>query len=342
MGGSSYSRSDYDARTTMRAATARTKGISVNAATMAFDADIKAGRTEAKVHDTLSPHGAKVRESRDSVEHPVTVPIIITLDTTGSMSSVPFTIQKRLSELMGNFIDDKASGKKYLGEGYPAIMISAVDDYPAQGANGCLQVGQFESGIEIDDNLTNLWITHNGGGTYQESYELALYFAARHTVHDHLERRGRKGYMFIIGDEMAYEKVTRAQIKEVINDDPMQDDVPLEQIIAEAQEKYHVFFVIPNQTSHFKDPVLEKFWVKLLGQQNVLKLEDPEKICSLICGAVAICEEHIGIDDLTADGLNVGGTALALLASTAGSSVARHSAAGLEPVAGAAGGSERL
>jgi hypothetical protein len=340
MGGSSFSRSDYSARTSLRSDTAKKTGRSIADATFAYSADIHAGKTKATVHPSLSPHGAKVRESRDSVEHPVTVPIIITLDTTGSMSEVPYTIQGKLPQLMGHFIDDKASGKKYLGDGYPAIMISAVDDYPAQGADGCLQVGQFESGIEIDDNLTNLWITHNGGGTYEESYDLALYFAAKHTVHDNLEKRGRKGYMFIIGDEKAYPKVTRRQISEVINADPLQDDIPLEQIVSEAQEKYHVFFVIPNKTQHYGDPVLEKFWVKFLGQQNVLKLDNPEKICELICGAVAICEEHVGVDDLTADGLN--STALALLASTAGGAVSRHDATGLAPIPGTTDGTERL
>lgn len=339
MGGTSFHRDDYAARTSLRADISSRTGASIADATFAYSADIKSGKTKASVHPSLSPHGAKVRESRDSAEHPVTVPIIITLDTTGSMSSTPFTIQGKLPQLMGHFIEDKASGKKYLGDAYPAIMISAVDDYPAVGSDGCLQVGQFESGIEIDDNLTNLWITHHGGGTYEESYELALYFAARHTVHDNLEKRGRKGYMFVIGDEMAYPKVTRQQITAVINEDPLQDDIPLEQIVAEAQEKYHIFFVIPNNTSHYDDPKLEKFWVKLLGQQNVLKLDNPEKICELICGAVAICEEHVGVADLTLDGLN--STALALLASTGGA-VSRHDAGGLAPIPSAGGGTERL
>ncbi len=341
MGGSSFSRDDYSARSSLRSSYATTHGVPVADATFAYSADIKSGKTKATVHPSLSPKGATIRESRDSDAHPVTVPIIITLDTTGSMAEVPVTIQERLPKLMGHFLDDKASGKRYLGDGYPAIMISAVDDYPAQGADGCLQVGQFESGIEIDDNLTNLWITHRGGGTYEESYELALYFAARHTVHDNLEKRGRRGYMFIIGDEMAYPRVTRKQIGDVINADPLQDDIPLEQIVSEAQAKYNVFFIIPNNTSHYNDPVLEKFWVKLLGQQNVLKLSDPKKICELICGAVAICEEHIGVDDLVTDGIDVNSKALTLLASSGGA-VARHDASGLPAIAGAAGGTERL
>ncbi len=341
MGGTSLSMDDYKARSTMRASYAATHGVSMASATMAYSHAISTGAVAATVHPSLSPKGTKLRESRDSAAHPVTVPIILSLDTTGSMAGVPLIIQQNLPKLMGRFIDDKASGKRYLGDGYPAIMVSAVDDYDAQGADGCLQVGQFESGIEIDDNLTNLWLTGQGGGTYQESYELALYFAARHTVHDNMEKRGRKGYMFIIGDEKAYDKVSRNQVNDVISVDPLQADIPLQAIVDEVKEKYHLFFIIPKNTSHYNDPVLYNFWVKLLGQQNVLKLEKPEAICDTIVGAVAICEEHVGVADLAADGLDVNTKALANIV-PAGSGLTRYDAGSLPAVAGSGGGTERL
>jgi hypothetical protein len=288
----------------------------------------------------LSPKDLKVRESRDSDAHPVTVPIIIGLDVTGSMSQVPFTIQGALPKLMGHFMDDKVSGKKYLGDGYPAIMIAAVDDYDAMGARGegCLQIGQFESGLEIDDNLTNLWITHRGGGTYEEDYELLVYVAAYHTVHDHWEKRRRKGYLFMIGDEHAYDTLRKAVIKDVLGA-TVQGDMSFKDILKKAQERYHVFFVIPNMTQHYTDKSLEEYWVKLLGQQNVLKLEDPEKICELIVGAVALCEEYVGIDDLTADHLS----SMALVPlSKAGSGLSRLDVNDLPAVFGTTGGIERL
>lgn len=340
MGGTSYSSDDYSARSRDRAFRASTLGISPTAATFAFDADIKSGRTAAAVHGSLKPTNA-IRESRDSAAHPVSVPIGIILDTTGSMAEVPIMIQKRLTHLMGSFLDDKASGKKYLGDGYPAILIGAVDDYKAVGfgGDGCLQVGQFESGIEIDDNLTNLWLTGRGGGTYEESYQLALYFFARHTVHDHWENRGRKGYLFLIGDEHAYAEVLATEVKVIIGD-ALQCDIETAAIIKEVQRRYHVFFVIPNMTSHYKDPELERYWVKLLGQQNVLKLEDPEKICELIVGAVAISEEHIGIDDIVAD-LGAGAFSSALVPLSKTTAVGQYSADSL-PALATSGGNERL
>ncbi len=345
MGGSSYSKHDYDSRSSMRSSHAAIHHMSIDDATFAHSRDIKDGTIAAKVHASLDPKGVKIREARDSDKHPVSVPVAILCDTTGSMGGVPKIIQKELSHLMGCFLDDKASGKKYLGEGYPAILIGAVDDYDAMahfGHNGTLQVGQFESGIEIDDNLTNLWITAMGGGTYDEDYELGLYFMARHTAHDHFEKRGRKGYIFMIGDEHAYRRLRKAVVADIIGD-TLQEDMTLEEILKEAQERYHVFMIIPNMTSYYNDPELEKWWVGHLGQQNVIKLADPEKICQCIVSAVAICEEYVGLDELVADGVadkNVSG-ALVHLAKAAGD-ISRYSADGLPAVAGAPGGVDRL
>ena len=340
-----YSKEDFAARTTMRSHMASTKGISDADATFKYSHDIDTGTIAAAVHPTLDPKGVKIRESRDSLAMPVAVPIAVITDTTGSMQQVPKMIQKALSKLMGHFLDDKASGKKYLGEGYPAIMIGAVDDYDAMRSYkhaGTFQIGQFESGIEIDDNLTNLWLTGRGGGTYEEEYELACYFMARHTVHDHYEKRGRKGYVFIIGDEHAYDILSKEKVKDIIGD-TIQADLKFSGILTELKEKYHVFFIIPNMTSNYHEKGLEAYWVKLLGQQNVIKLENPDKICETIVTAVAICEEYVSLDDISSDGIADASISAALvpLSKTTGE-INRYSADGLPAVSGNSGGVERL
>ncbi len=93
-------------------------------------------------------------------------------------------------------------------------------------------------------------------------------------------------------------------------------------------------------TTHYGDEALRKFWVPLVGQQNFIELSDASKICECIVGAVAICESHIGVADLSSD-LGFDTTALVPL-SKAGHDVSRYSADGLVPVSGAAGGVERL
>ncbi len=295
MGNSTYSRASYDSRTVARADTARSRGISIDSATFDYDYKIKTGEATRQVHELMSPYGVKIRESRDSAQHPLTLPVIVVKDVTGSMKRVPVIIQSKLSELMA-LLTNEGGKQNYLGEYYPAIMISAVDDFYAV-PEGTFQVGQFESGIEIDNDLSRLWLTGGGGGTYEESYELAMYFAARHTAHDNWDKRGRKGYMFIIGDEHAYPKVFKKAVKQIFGEDIAQD-IPLADIVAEVRERYHVFFVVPNMTSHYDDASLYQYWMKLLSQQRVLKLDDPKKVCELIATSIAVTEEYIGVGDV--------------------------------------------
>lgn len=332
MGSSNYSREDYAARSSYKS----THGIP----TFVHHDAVRTGKAKG-VHPSLNPKGVKIRESRDSDVHPVAIPIALCNDLTGSMGSVPITFQAKEPELMGLFLKDRAAGKKYLGEGYPAIMIAGVDDYAVE-PTAALQVGQFESGIEIDNDLSNLLLTGNGGGNWGESYDLFLYFLARHTAHDHFEKRGRKGHAFIVCDEPLFAAVDKHAVKDIIGDD-LQSNIPIDTIIAEVKERYHLTCIIPNQTSHYNSADLRQGWKKRLGEQNVLFLDDPTKICELIVATVAVCEGVVGLEDLEDDKLAVGAVKNALVPlAKAGAEIAKHSAAGLAAVAGEAEGTERL
>lgn len=334
MGGSTYSHDDYTARAAFKKST--------GAPTFAHHDAVRTGKAKG-VHPSLSPKGVKIREARDSAAHPISVPIALLNDLTGSMQSVPIVLQAQEPKLMGMFLKDRADGKTYLHGGYPAIMIAGCDDYFHQGAEGALQVGQFESGLEIDDNLTNLWLTGNGGGNWAESYDLFLYFLARHTAHDHFEKRGRKGHAFVICDEPLFEKVSAEAVREVIGDNLEGKDIPIKTIIEEVQAKYWLHCIIPNQTSHYNDPRLRKGWKDAIGAESVLLLDDPTLICELIVSTVALCEGAVDLDDLAADNLATGAVHNALIPlSKSMGEVSRHSAAGLPTIAGAAGGSERI
>jgi hypothetical protein len=332
MGGSSYSRDDY----ATRSAFAKSTGTP----TFAYNVKVHAGKAKG-VHPTLSPRGVEIREARDSEAHPVSVPIALCNDLTGSMMSVPIVLQSKEPELMGLFLKDRAAGKKYLGAGYPAILIAGVDDYNAIGEEGALQVGQFESGIEIDDNLTNLWLTGQGGGNWGESYDLFLYFLARHTAHDHHDKRGRKGHAFVICDEPMFDHVSAEAVKDVIGDD-IGEDIPIKQIVKEVQKLYHLHCIIPNQTSHYGDKDLLTRWKKYLGAQHVLELDDPTKINELLVSTVAMCEGEVSYDELVGDKLAVGAVGNALVALSKSGSVATSGVDSLPNVAGKAGGVKRL
>ena len=65
------------------------------------------------------------------------------------------------------------------------------------------------------EDLGKLFLEGGGGGQLTESYELAMYFMARHTSIDCHEKRGKRGYLFIIGDEMPYPKVKRREVAQL-------------------------------------------------------------------------------------------------------------------------------
>ena len=96
-------------------------------------------------------------------------------DVTGSMGSVPRTLQAKLPQLLGLLL------RKNYAE-HPQIIFGAIGDATVDRAP--LQIGQFESDNRMDGDLERILLEGGGGGQKTESYELAMYFMARHTAID--------------------------------------------------------------------------------------------------------------------------------------------------------------
>jgi hypothetical protein len=210
------------------------------------------------------------------------------------MSDTPRVIQKNLGGLMKSLVD-----RNYAA--HPQILIGAVGD--ATGDRGSLQVGQFESGIEIDDNLGFLWLEGGGAGreSAHESYQNAIYFVARRTDIDSFEKRGKRGYLFLIGDEAPYDTVEPSEIRNLIGDG-LEEPISIEAIIAEARQRYDIFLIRPLHTQHGRNNYVRQIWQRLLGADRVLELEDESAISETIALAVGLCEGKItrseGYEDL--------------------------------------------
>lgn len=56
--------------------------------------DIFIQNKEGKIHESMEPSKALLREARDSEAHPNSLPIIIALDVTGSMRKIPHELVK--------------------------------------------------------------------------------------------------------------------------------------------------------------------------------------------------------------------------------------------------------
>jgi hypothetical protein len=246
----------------------------------------------------MDPKGT-TRESRDSDAHPSSVAIGVMFDVTGSMGAIPEQLQRKLPQLMGLLLR-----KGYVDD--PQILFGAVGDVFADRVP--LQIGQFESGIEMDDDLGRLFLEGGGGGSFEESYQNALYFFARHTSIDCYEKRKKKGYLFLIGDELPYAKATTGEIARIIGDD-VPRDLPVEEILAEARQRWHVFFIIPRGASHGGDPSLSRRWSDLLGRENVIMLDDPDAVCEAIGLAIGLVEGTANIDTMAADLADAGADA---------------------------------
>jgi hypothetical protein len=291
MGTTRWSDDHYRDRAKLRARTGKD----------AFEHDhaIRTGAADQAVHPKMNPRGVQVRESRDSDAHPESHAVAVLFDVTGSMRGVPRVLQAHLPKLMGLLIR-----KGYLD--HPQILIGAIGDATCDAAP--LQVGQFESGIEIEEDLGKLYLEGGGGGHITESYELALYFLARHTSIDCFEKRGRRGYLFVIGDEIPYPHVKRREVGALIGDS-LQGSIPVEAVVAELQRTYDVYHVLPKMTSNWNHPEVHRRWVELLGQ-NALRLEEPAAICEVIASTVGVAEGKVDLDHLT-DDLQEAGTSAA-------------------------------
>jgi hypothetical protein len=291
MGSGNWSTDVYAARASYRAST--------GASAFAYS---DGGATT--VHPDLDPKGVKVRESRDSDDHPESLAIGVLFDVTGSMGGVPRTLQTKLPDLLGLLLR-----KGYATD--PHILFGAVGDATCDRAP--LQIGQFEADNRMDDDLGKILLEGGGGGQMRESYELAMYFMARHTSIDCFDKRGKRGYLFMIGDELAYPKIKRREVAKVIGDD-LERDLPIEDVLRELQRMYEVYFIIPEGAYHSGSRELKDFWQGLLGQ-HVLHLDDLDAVCETIALTVGLAEDAIDLDE----GLDH----LAEAGSDAGASVSR-------------------
>src|SRR5262245_56479617 len=185
--------------------------------------------TSSALHPDLDPKLCKVRESRDSALNPASNAIICALDVTGSMGMIADALARHG---LGTLVEEILRRKPVSD---PHVMCMGVGDATCDA--GPLQVTQFEADIRIAEQLQELWLEKGGGGNCFESYDLPWYFAAMHTAIDCFEKRGRKGYLFTVGDEEPSPGLLRAQVKRVTGDD-MQRDLAARDLIAMASRTY--------------------------------------------------------------------------------------------------------
>jgi hypothetical protein len=247
---------------TVRATTQQYSTKSVN--------EIFGQNVKRHIHEQMNPNGVVFRESLDSENHPNTIPIQLYLDVTGSMGHIPHEmIKDGLPKLMGNLIQN--------GVEDAALVFGAIGDHEADRFP--LQIGQFESGdAELDMWLTRTYLEGGGGGNKGESYLLAWYFAANHIKTDAFEKRGKKGFVFTIGDEPCLANLPQSAVKGIMGHTSVgQSNYTMEELLDAAQRKNHVYHIHLNHGGRKCDTK----WNQLLGD-NLIEITDHTTVSKVI------------------------------------------------------------
>jgi hypothetical protein len=165
----------------------------------------------------------------------------------------------------------------------PHVMAMAIGDATCDRAP--LQVTQFEADLRIVEQLRQLWLEGGGGGNDGESYCLAHAFAGLKTVHDARERRGRKGFLFTIGDEPVLDGVDQWALGQVLGIDA-QRGLSGREAVRFASEAYEVFHIIVDGSyaAHNMRRVRAS-WEAILPER-VLYLPDPSRLAETIVSTI--------------------------------------------------------
>lgn len=189
------------------------------------------------IHPDVDPKG-KIRECCDSPEHPETTPIVPIFDATFTRKDDSAVAHAKMPMVIGQIYMNG-----YVSD--PQLCLMAIGDahFPDRIV---FQASQFEADNRIDDNLEIMPLEGGGGGTGEESYEIAAFYLARRTKLD-CWKRGKKGKAFFFADELFYPFVSREQVKKYLGVN-IPNDIPTAEIFQELQEKYDVFVIFPRQT----------------------------------------------------------------------------------------------
>lgn len=222
---------------------------------------------ETKLHPGMDPNGLMFRESRDGDEHPDSIAVVFNMDITGSMGTIPRLLA---TEVMHEFMPGLARVNPHV-----QVLFAAIGDaddgynYPAPWQNG-----QFETDDALADEwLTRMWLEGSGGSAPYESYDLAFYFLGWLTQMDCFEKRGKKGYAFLTGDDICRGQILAETVNRLLGRTELQANITIQEAITRTAQMYHVFFLIPDplRARNYRDEkYVEDEWRKLLGQNGTV------------------------------------------------------------------------
>jgi hypothetical protein len=253
-----------------------------------YTASNTAGKTQSQIftsrsmRDDQNPALIEFRESRDSADNPNSTPIIIGSDITGSMGMISEKLMREgLNTLATEIYDRKPVSD-------PHIMIMGVGD--AKSDKAPLQVTQFEADIKVAEQAKEIWLEGFGGANDGESYSIAHLFAATKVRADAIEKRGKKGYIFTVGDEPIHDGMTKDEIQKFLGITVEKDMSALEimRMVDREWEVFHIALVNEGFCRYGRDKVLSS-WKAILPERTI-QLEDVNALAETVVSLIQVTE----------------------------------------------------
>ncbi len=239
--------------------------------------DIFSTRT---LDESLDPLKFDKRESVDSGDNLESTPIIIGLDVTGSMAPVLDAVARHGLKTVCEEIYKRNPVSD------PHICTLGIGD--VEYDRSPFQATQFEADVRIFEALEKLYLEQGGGGNNHESYTLAWYFAKYRTLTDSFRVRGRKGFIFTIGDEEITPVLSGEAVSKFLGDAQV-TDYTADELYNLVHPEWNVYHIIIKQGSHARvyfDNVMRS-WSEVIGQRAI-PLEDYTKLGEVIVSLLEV------------------------------------------------------
>jgi len=241
--------------------------------------------TSRGIADELNPlkFTNGIRESVDSADNPNSTPVMIFTDVTGSMGELAEIVVKNLDVVCQSLLDRKPVPDVHLMTG--AIGDAYYDRAPFQAT-------QFEADIRIAEQTQKIYLEGGGGGNAGESYAIAWLFAGMMTTNDSFSKRGKKGYLFTVGDEPVLgvtddAGVTKDQAKQFLGLN-IERDLSAAECLEMARREYNVYHVVVSRSSHYR-PGVERTFGKIMPD-NLIWLQDVSALNETIVSVIEVNE----------------------------------------------------
>ena len=256
MGGSSYDRDVYSSSSS-----------GAWSGNFGSDASKKAFRGTT-LDESMFPYGRTLRAN-------CRVPILVMLDVTGSNIDFARIVYDKMPMFFGqieqqNYLDDFEIAVCAVGDAYS-------DKYP-------LQIPEFGKGIEIDSWLTKLVLEGGGGGQKRESYELAAYYLAKHFEF----RDDAEPIVFFIADESPYAQVSDSQVRNIVADEPVEDQRPFETLAKSIHNR--LYLILNPYGGRSQDQSIYDDWRNVVDPEHIVRfgIGQEKSIVDTMLGIIAL------------------------------------------------------